>query len=429
MGYFMRLKTLLLSFVISVIFINLVAIRMGFAQSNPLCLITLSEIRLAYDSNQDEFTGSITIGNDYFCVATMVIHLKGKDNLEIFTPPRTYSVSGDQVTFQFGGSLLQPEKEYVITAIPLNDASEIFTSDNEPVQREMPFTYTPKGPDPLTVKVNSVNPNYEKGTLIIDLDISDDRRIVSYEGFITDKDSGGTVHKIESELYKGLQIEEALATNNPIRTAQEPHEYQLTFCVYTKDDSQVCAEPYPFKPAPAPKTPWWRAALNALSNPVTAASVLIILMSAIGWVIVRNGPGTGDEPKLRRPPIEGTETINRRERYSAASGNGRAEGAITVRIVRAPGSANLKKQRISRDKLPFTIGRDGCSLNINDPHISKSHVEIREREGNYYLKDLGSINHTFVEEREIPANKLVALRDATLVRLGPNTEIEIEVNG
>lgn len=422
----MRLKTLWLSFVISIVFVNLVAVQQSFAQANPLCLITLSEISLAYNRDRDEYSGSVTIGNDYFCVATMVVRLEGPNGLQI--SEQIYSVSGDQVNFQFDGSPLKAEQKYIVTAIPLNDVNEIFATEDEQIQVKKEFIHTPKGPDPLTVKIISVSPDHAKGTLTIDLDISDESRVVSYDGFITDMDSGGTVHTIETEIYKGLRIEEPLAATNPIRTSQEPHEYRLNLCVNTKDDAQVCAEPpYEFKPAPAPRIPWWRKVLNALNNPITSASVLIVLMSAIGWVIVRNSRASGEEPKLRRPPIGGTDTINRRERHSSGSGGSRAAGSITVQVIRAPGSANLKKQRISR--FPFTIGRDGCSLNINDPHISKPHVEISQREGNYYLKDLGSTNHTYVEEREIPANKLVALRDVTLVRLGPSTEIEIEVSG
>lgn len=420
MGSVMRLKILFLLSIIVTLFTSLFVTKASFAQSNSACLISLSDISMVYNAEHDEFAGSITIGNDYFCVSEMVIRIEGEDGLQI--EEKLYRPIGDQVTFQLDGSRLKAERKYFVFAIPLNDQSEIFTTEDGPIQQKKEFFYHPKGPDPLTVRILSVNPDHASGKLIIDLDISNEERVASYEGFITDMDSGGSIHTIDAQLYKTMRIEEPLAANNVIRTSLEPKEYRLNLCLNTKDDNQVCAEPYEFKPAPAPQKTSVEKILGALNNPWVAGSVLIVLMSAIGWVIIRNSRSSKSEPGLRRPPIGGTDTIASAGR--SAGGRGRTGGALYIQVLRAPGSANLKKQKISR--FPYTIGREGCSLNINDPHISKPHVEINERDGSFYLKDLNSTNHTYVNDREIPANKSVQIRDVTLLRLGPNTEVELE---
>lgn len=425
MEYDMRRKILVFSLLLPLLLDCLLNAKISFAQTNPLCLITLSDISLVYRQDRNEYDGTITIGNDFFCVASMVIRLEGKDGLQI--SELMYNVSGDQVGFQLDGSKLKAGQTYIVSAIPLNDAGEIFTTEDEQILRPKEFVHNPKGPDPLAVKIISVSPDHANGKLLIDVDVNLEDKVTSYEGFITDMETGGSIHTIEKSLFKSLRIEESLPDSNIIRTSAEAREYRLTLCFDTKDDNQVCADPYEFKPGPAPQKSTMQKIMGALNNPMISATVLIVLMSAIGFVIIRNSRASGAEPKLRRPPIGGTDTIRKSDRAESGTAGGRRsrqEGTLYVQIVRAPGSVNLKKQRISR--FPYTIGREGCSLNINDPHISKPHIEISARDGLFYFKDMNSTNHTYVDEREISPNKLVQIRDVMVVRLGPNTEVEFE---
>ena len=54
----------------------------------------------------------------------------------------------------------------------------------------------------------------------------------------------------------------------------------------------------------------------------------------------------------------------------------------------------------------YIIGREG-HIYINDPTVSKQHAEIQIREGEVYLRDLGSTNGTFL----IKNNRLVPFRE------------------
>jgi pSer/pThr/pTyr-binding forkhead associated (FHA) protein len=49
-----------------------------------------------------------------------------------------------------------------------------------------------------------------------------------------------------------------------------------------------------------------------------------------------------------------------------------------------------------------TIGRsDSCEIAIEDASLSRSHAVITLREGKAFLRDLGSKNHTFIDNKKI----------------------------
>jgi pSer/pThr/pTyr-binding forkhead associated (FHA) protein len=66
-----------------------------------------------------------------------------------------------------------------------------------------------------------------------------------------------------------------------------------------------------------------------------------------------------------------------------------------------------------------TVGRlDDNQFQISEPSISSHHCEIWAKGDDIIVKDLGSTNGTFLNEKQIEANKEAALRPGQVLRLG-----------
>ncbi len=76
-------------------------------------------------------------------------------------------------------------------------------------------------------------------------------------------------------------------------------------------------------------------------------------------------------------------------------------------------------------KTPVSIGRDTLSnISINDTRMSRQHAALFFLPPDFYLKDLGSTNGTYVNNKRI---KQATLKNGDLVRIG-NTEFEFIVS-
>jgi len=72
---------------------------------------------------------------------------------------------------------------------------------------------------------------------------------------------------------------------------------------------------------------------------------------------------------------------------------------MEAKLIVVGGKANKSQVRL---KLPATIGRSReASLTIAHPMISRLHCEIIEAEGMLRIRDLGSLNGTFIAQRQI----------------------------
>jgi len=76
------------------------------------------------------------------------------------------------------------------------------------------------------------------------------------------------------------------------------------------------------------------------------------------------------------------------------------------------------------DKNEYEIGKSECDCNITDnPVMSRAHAKILRREGHFFAVDLFSTNKTYINGRQIPANKEVELLPGCIIRFG-NEEFE-----
>jgi HD-GYP domain-containing protein (c-di-GMP phosphodiesterase class II) len=79
------------------------------------------------------------------------------------------------------------------------------------------------------------------------------------------------------------------------------------------------------------------------------------------------------------------------------------------------------------ESLPFRIGRlTSNHIKLDNPYISRHHVEITADGPTYQLRDLGSTSGTFVNDRQVRRAKL---KDGDRVRLGRGHGIELIFHG
>lgn len=72
------------------------------------------------------------------------------------------------------------------------------------------------------------------------------------------------------------------------------------------------------------------------------------------------------------------------------------------------------------------IGRSTkCDIVIDDMLVSREHAEIQQIKDDYYIKDLGSRNGTFVNDKKVPNGKYLKLTQNGTIRLGSKIEIKL----
>ncbi len=85
---------------------------------------------------------------------------------------------------------------------------------------------------------------------------------------------------------------------------------------------------------------------------------------------------------------------------------------VVLRIIEGPEPG--KGFQISQT--PITIGRDNiCTITINDPRMSRQHAVLYYYHPDFFLKDLGSTNGTFVNDRRI---KQAQIKNGDKIRMG-----------
>jgi pSer/pThr/pTyr-binding forkhead associated (FHA) protein len=108
------------------------------------------------------------------------------------------------------------------------------------------------------------------------------------------------------------------------------------------------------------------------------------------------------------PPMTAEEQATKRTGLALPRGK-----RVGLAVMAGPGSGNL----YLLDRPRVVIGRAGAgaTIQLDDPEVSREHAALECRDGRVFLRDLGSRNGTFVDEREV---KELALSDGSEYRLG-----------
>ncbi len=87
-------------------------------------------------------------------------------------------------------------------------------------------------------------------------------------------------------------------------------------------------------------------------------------------------------------------------------------------------------QTVDITQTPYLIGRSEKGVNLciaDNPEISSRHAQITERNGQYYISDLDSLNHITINGEKIPRNIEILLKDGMHFKLA-NEEFIFKVD-
>lgn len=88
-------------------------------------------------------------------------------------------------------------------------------------------------------------------------------------------------------------------------------------------------------------------------------------------------------------------------------------------VVRFHVIAPATKQRTLSVRLPILLGRgEEAKLRIQHDLVSRRHCEFFERQGQVYVRDLGSTNGTFLNNEQVPVSTKIAVPPGGIVRVG-----------
>ena len=146
----------------------------------------------------------------------------------------------------------------------------------------------------------------------------------------------------------------------------------------------------------------------------TAAPALASSASPMGTTVLnRSVPGSENSSHSAAVPAAGsvgTTVLNRQHQGD--------EGATTVLNPRVRKTACLIRvknhERVFVNKPMILVGRDleEADCNVHDnTNVGHRHASIVQRDGNYYIVDLNSVNHTFVNGSMISSSTEVLLSD------------------
>ena len=354
---------------------------------------------------------------------------------------------GPTLTIELDASGFEADREYSIRVQALDKDQFLITNeDEETILAESEITYEPPVIEAVEFTIQSVNADYVNGILIIDLDILDDGRIQTYDGFIVDEATGGKIHDFGPTPFTSRRIEETLPP--AIQSAETALTYRVTVHLTTEDQLRSEAVYDEFKPVPPEPPGLMTRITQALGrNPVIFSSIVVIILAIIGWFVFQSRKEKKKAVPLPRPPVDKTNIFipgasehsanpaesqdwfaeDEEDLFPASVSSAKSSQAqLLLKVIRT------QSQSLDQEKMivnfPCTVGREDCAVNISgDGRISRVHMEIDVRGNEIFITDLGSSNGTFIEDKKLPPRTATPLVGSHIVRLGSQTHLELEL--
>lgn len=323
--------------------------------------------------------------------------------------------------FELDGAVFKAERKYLLKVQGVDLNGNLIQKPGDSHGQDLAeqyilaskeFTHLPPEGPQFGFKIDSVNVDYTAGAMVLMLSGVGSAPVLKYDGFIVD-DTGQRVGDIPEELFRGLAVSFPLP--RAMKEAVAEHEYKVILNLYTRDNQQAQQVYEGLKLLPPPKPSLGQRISAALAqNPLIALAIVAVLAVVTTAVILTGKKGRHDLPPIQRPPVDHTSSGPRFVQRSR----------LRVRVVQAPGSERGSEKTIT--SFPCVIGRDkSCTIRIEDSRLSRQHLEVDLRSGQFFVTDT-STNGSFINGERLRQGATTRISGAVSIRLGDQTVIELD---
>lgn len=352
---------------------------------------------------------------------------------------------GAVLSFELPAADLELGGQYAIEVTADNpDGAAIKNDKNETVLLEHSFSYDPtvvvEESLVTTVKIEPVRVDEANELLLVGVKTQNGDPIDSYAIGLVNEQT-----KLEDFHVDGLRPDAAGMLTVPLAALGEG-SYTILLEARAADGTAVATAEYEdvaYTPPPPPAPPSLFARLSVALTQYWYITLLIVLLvvGLIVWLMVRSRQDkliTGT-PVLQGQGIKSAaqpQALHQTMLFDQASSADKLTGAKTA--AKRPSQPRLRiiqtidhtliGQDVALAAFPFTVGREGCDLNISgDGRVSRRHLSINFENGRYFLTDLHSSNGTFVAGQKLAPDAPFALSGPVRIDLGKFTALELTI--
>ncbi|MEZ4643609.1 MAG: FHA domain-containing protein [Chloroflexota bacterium] len=398
----------------------------------PPATVTAVIRNFMYDTPSNSYFFDVTLTGHTRVAALAAEIIDAENNQQITRLAFPQEVSWETERSVMDARLLQAERTYLLRVQPLDEDGKpiLNTSDEsadtdltdvgEEVIAEYPFRHEPP-PLPFAMRIDAITivddePQLnlrtwqvedEPAQLTASLFLENDDLVVGYESYI-----------LNSSNQRIIELTPVLLPDNTMQLAFQAETGTYTLVVHAINESgeRLDTAEYRFSythPASVSVRAW--EALRA--NPILYLLGLLALLLAglLAWFIGFTNGRINEHNRYRR----------RVQQAAAPTEIAMPEmHAVRVRILETLDNALAGASERQAAHFPYTIGREGCDLNIpGDQHISRKHAQISWQDGRFYLEDNHSRNGTFVNDNPVQPNAPMHLEldSGDRIRIGKTT--------
>lgn len=321
--------------------------------------------------------------------------------------------------------------------------ANIESDSGERVDSESEFQYTVLlTPTPVVLAdIRTIDLDNVAGEFIVRIDPENEDSIRAYRVRVVNSNSGLLIDEFTS--FSLPPYDEMRFSNADLAAGT----YEITLSalnaanqIITSSSVEIDWTPPPAPTATPEPTMIDRASTVLRENPPLAVGVVVVALALIALLaLMLRGRRRQEDPWASALPVAGESGVFTRpsagampvrvddERTEVVAATGAQGGPASVMVVKANAVTAMQGQRL-QVKPPFSIGRSGSSANfVNDKTVSRNHALITYDGSNFYIEDQGSGNGTFVDGQQLNAAQKVMLRDGSIIRIGPSTELRFEL--